>query len=209
MQRLNHLFECCTVLCRMPFIVIEHIKFLPKSFECYVVMNYTHITLIGISDLCGYLIDLSQVTKVGVGLLSSLLDLSSSEHKHVCLTNLGFHGVDQPWHSHGILYFPRLNENRSLWSWYCSSQVPNFSMPMNEEFDKLRPLKIIFCVEFVRGNWLRRVTMTTNHEILMRGRFSFHLIEVVVTVRSTCHGCFDHYSRWSEVGFDAMKKLAG
>ena len=96
MQRLNHLFECCTVLCTMPFIVIEHIKFLPKSFECYVVMNYTHITLIGISDLCGYLIDLSQVTKVGVGLLSSLLDLSSSGHKHVCLTNLGFHGVDQP-----------------------------------------------------------------------------------------------------------------
>lgn len=78
----------------MPFVVIEKIKFLPKSFECIVVLNYTHITLLSIFDLCGYLVDLSWVTKVGIDLPDSLLDLFNNGHEHACLANLGFYEVD-------------------------------------------------------------------------------------------------------------------
>ena len=64
-------------------------------------------------------------------------------------------------------------------------------MPINEEFDRLRPLKIIFLVEFVKGNWMRGVIMTIDHEISLRDRFFFCLLQVVVFIRSTCHGCFN------------------
>lgn len=46
-------------------------------------------------------------------------------------------------------------------------------MPINEEFDRLRPLKIIFLVEFVKGYWMRGVIMTIDHEISLRVGFSF------------------------------------
>ena len=57
----HHLLENFTILCTMLFIIIEQIKFLPKSFKYIIVLNYIHITLLGIFYLYGYLMDLSKL----------------------------------------------------------------------------------------------------------------------------------------------------